>query len=868
MNKFFYVLTSFCLGLLLIALLSAPVIAQESSFVVSKSGDFSTNDLAFDRTDTLYILVVRPDIDFTDIEEMEFKLKPLPSGPKVSGLFTNNLDGSYTASLALDTTTTTTNVWELSVEIEDNQDNKFKATLPITIGVNNGAPPPGTGETIEVDGRITGLEDARIRVRSVWLAVTDATEIVDGDDNPISFADLFLGIQVDVLAVKTSDDSLEARRIHARIGESREGEIEAEGAISEIDTSSITVDGLTFVVTDSTDIRGSKGNNATIDSLRVGLFVSVEGHLQDTTLVADLVKVDEDEERKEKVEVSGPIDALTDTSFSVAGFTFFLDGETEFKGDDFLDISRNGLQVGAVVKVKGEYRSDGMLWALKIELEKNAGSELEEKGKIESIGDHTITLNGVTFTVDSTTAILTEDKQRTDFGALQVGMEVEVKAIQTSDGTYLALRIKIEQEKSQRVKQKGRISALTPNSITVLQTTFLTDSTTVIYDKEKNQILLSDLQVGMFVKVEGHEDATGTLFADRIRVKKQGGEHIEVTAPIDSLDDQEVLVAGIAFRVTETTVILDESEQRIPFSALAKDMLVEVKAKQLPDMTNIALRIKVKNPTNDELEVKGNITVIAGDTVRVEELPFLTDANTLYFDRSDNPLALADFSIGDFVEVKAVLDSSDNLLIVRMKLEEPASLQGSVDDTSSGNAAGKVHRGDNELNAVVVTQFLLVNTTVIVDANTFIVDISNSVVDASAITAGVLVDVNGVLTSTGDVLATSIRILDVLSPTSVGDADPAIAPDNFSLMQNYPNPFNPETKIQFRIPNSTHVTLKVYNLLGQEIARLVDGVLEAGVQTVRWNGSDHNGNPVSSGVYFYKIETTAFTKVMKMTLVR
>ncbi len=87
--------------------------------------------------------------------------------------------------------------------------------------------------------------------------------------------------------------------------------------------------------------------------------------------------------------------------------------------------------------------------------------------------------------------------------------------------------------------------------------------------------------------------------------------------------------------------------------------------------------------------------------------------------------------------------------------------------------------------------------------------------------------------------------------------------DNYSLSQNYPNPFNPTTSIQFAIPTSGFVTLKVYNMLGKEVATLVNGNLNAGNHSFNFNASN-----LASGVYFYKLESANFSDVKKMSLIK
>lgn len=88
-------------------------------------------------------------------------------------------------------------------------------------------------------------------------------------------------------------------------------------------------------------------------------------------------------------------------------------------------------------------------------------------------------------------------------------------------------------------------------------------------------------------------------------------------------------------------------------------------------------------------------------------------------------------------------------------------------------------------------------------------------------------------------------------------------PTDFALSQNFPNPFNPETKINFQIPSSGFVSLKVFDNSGKEVATLVSQTMDAGFHTASFNAAS-----LSSGVYFYKIETQGFVKVMKMALVK
>jgi hypothetical protein len=91
----------------------------------------------------------------------------------------------------------------------------------------------------------------------------------------------------------------------------------------------------------------------------------------------------------------------------------------------------------------------------------------------------------------------------------------------------------------------------------------------------------------------------------------------------------------------------------------------------------------------------------------------------------------------------------------------------------------------------------------------------------------------------------------------------------FSLMASVPNPFNPSTTIRYEVAQTSHIRLSIYNLLGQEVTRLVDAVQATGRYSVVWDGRNSLGQTVASGIYTYRMTTdTGFTDVKRMTLVK
>jgi hypothetical protein len=104
---------------------------------------------------------------------------------------------------------------------------------------------------------------------------------------------------------------------------------------------------------------------------------------------------------------------------------------------------------------------------------------------------------------------------------------------------------------------------------------------------------------------------------------------------------------------------------------------------------------------------------------------------------------------------------------------------------------------------------------------------------------------------------------DAVNPLGVTGVAGKVLPTVYSLSQNYPNPFNPSTVIEFALPKDAHVTLEVYNIIGQKVATLVDEVRPAGYHSVKFDGTN-----LSSGMYLYRLSTGQQTFLKKLLLMK
>jgi hypothetical protein len=122
------------------------------------------------------------------------------------------------------------------------------------------------------------------------------------------------------------------------------------------------------------------------------------------------------------------------------------------------------------------------------------------------------------------------------------------------------------------------------------------------------------------------------------------------------------------------------------------------------------------------------------------------------------------------------------------------------------------------------------------------------------------IDAGDTLLSDGDGTVSDIGAFSYVHPTAVINSGIG-APQNFSLMQNYPNPFNPSTTIRYGLPVRSDITLRIFNILGQQVAELVNGSQEAGYHELQFNASG-----LASGIYVYRLQAGSFVETRTIVL--
>jgi len=139
--------------------------------------------------------------------------------------------------------------------------------------------------------------------------------------------------------------------------------------------------------------------------------------------------------------------------------------------------------------------------------------------------------------------------------------------------------------------------------------------------------------------------------------------------------------------------------------------------------------------------------------------------------------------------------------------------------------------------------------------------------------AGDIFFIDGVKLELLPVAVTGVDEGALASAPEIGAVTNEVIPTEFSLSANYPNPFNPSTTIEYGVPEDAEIRLTVYNMLGQELITLAEGMHTPGRYSVVWDAKDGTGKSVSSGVYFYRINANGvsgknYQQLQKMVLMK
>ncbi len=740
------------------------------------------------------------------------------------------------------------NNWKVSIVAEQRSDNRYWA---LTIAILERS----SEFEIETKGIIASIQNNVVIVNNIHFVVTNATELLDRNNNLTPLASFKVGMLVEAKGMRQANGEVVATRIKIEDDVVGGDEIEFTGKITAIRVDSsaaglklqVSVDATLFEVNNQTVILGFNNEPISFFDLHVGEIVEIKGQTRSGNLPPLAVRIKrEDRNGGTDVEFTGVITALQDSTVLVNALpvrvvrsTVILDHNNNF-------ISLSDLRTGLLVEVHANLGPDSSFVATRIKVEDGSNDEVELYGFIEALTSNSITVLGVTFSVNDSTIVRDNANNLISFSALQVGMFVEIRGVRLLDGSLFATNIKREDFGNDEIELRGLITALGADNLTVSGVTFYVTNATVILDRNNVSIPFSQLAAGMIVEVRA-DFQSGRWVATKIHIEDGIDRIVEIRGRIERLLPTGFLMLGHEVRVTNTTIFLNEQNQPITFADLRTNDFVEVRAQLLTDSVLVALRVKREDNAGVEIEFTGSINVLSFTSITVGNILVRVDGATVYLDHNNQPIKITDLHLGMVVEVKALRQGDGTLLATRVKAEQRLALNGVISQVLG-----------NQLSIQGLPMQLTSGTTIF--------DQQNRPITAQALRANQRVDLVA-QTVQGQSQIVTLRIV-FSAPTSVAGTPSTNAPREFTLLQNYPNPFNPTTVIRFVLPQAGRATLAVYDVLGHRVRTLVDGVQPAGERSITWDSRDDRGAAVASGIYFYRLSANGVTQTRKLTLMR
>ena len=696
----------------------------------------------------------------------------------------------------------------------------------------------------QFQGKVTVITSNSLTVGSNEIFVDSNTVIMTQFHAGLSFSDLTVGDFVIIKAVKQTDGTYLAVVIWDQTSYTHK-EIEVEGNIESMTDSSISVKGTEFIVNSSTVILSRMTGLLKLSDLSVGQQVSVRGLMtNDSSYVALTINLSDEKFVKKDFVFEGPITEMDSSSLVVGKVKCYVDSATVIFADQGDMLNFSDLSLGDVVEVKATLQDDGTYKANRIKLENNKSKNtIEIGGVIDSVAADHLSIGGIKIFINSSSKIYSGFKQTVPFADLTGGTFVEINA-SLQDSVYYASQIRVMENKDFDVLITGAIDNIDGSNVTVGGVVFSTDDNTEILGTNRLPITIADLTVGQIVNVSAVAQTDGKYYAEKIRAVYFWRSFVIVEGPIDSLSENSITVLNKTFLVDSTTYVFGNWHEPLSFSSLSVGLKAEVKGTVDSNGTFKAQLIKI-HPAN-EFRLYAKIDSLISPQILLAGFSINTDSSTVFYDEFNRVTAFDSLSAGQFVEIQYTKTNSDEYVATRVEIEmRPGFI---------------VCHGI--LTMKNLTFFELSGSSFGFNNRTVMINSGYKSINSASINIGQQVTILAIPDKYGNLKVEQIQ-LNSDAITGVEKDKSEDLPTSFKLFQNYPNPFNPETKISFSLPYTQNVTLKIYNIIGQEVATLVNGSMNAGLHVV-----DFNGTNFASGIYFYSLRAGDFVAVKKMILLK
>ena len=464
---------------------------------------------------------------------------------------------------------------------------------------------PGNENEIELTGYVTELGTNSLVINGIAFFVDANTQYRGRHGMPFSFEQIMVGMLLEIKAALQTNGDLLAIRIKTEDDQHHGEEVEVTGNIDSLTTNSIILAQWEFFVDNQTVILDDHNMPITFGDLSVGNKVEVRAFRQlDNTYLAAWIKLEDVSENE--IEFTAQIESIAGNDITVGGITFATDSNTVFLDHNRMPVTIAALSVGMWVEVKGFKNLDGSYYASKIKIEDFVRTEIEIKGNITELTVAYLIVNGITFSVDSTTQVFDHLNNPILYSALQVGQLVEVNGDKTGETTAKARKIKLEG--NENIEIFGRITAINIDNIELNGLTIFVNENTMYLNHANQPITFSDLSVDQFVEVKMVKNPDSTLLALRIKIE-DGTNFSKINGFAGIVNGSSIQLPSGSYTINSETVVIDNNYNLMNANQLVSGQQVIVWAVTDASSNKTALQIqsKVTSPTGvDETPVVVN----------------------------------------------------------------------------------------------------------------------------------------------------------------------------------------------------------------------------------------------------------------------
>jgi hypothetical protein len=402
------------------------------------------------------------------------------------------------------------------------------------------------------------------------------------------------------------------------------------------------------------------------DYFKIGMLVEAVAVVDGNNLVA--IKVIEQKVNSDLYTMTGTIGGVGDNHILLAGVKILFNYDTKFYDIYGNLVNQTMLKIGLNVEVQYKKTTDGMVAVIIKALKTDDGQEVVIKGTLTEIRKDGITVDKTAMGTNADTKVYDEKGNLIDFGALRVGMTVEVKALKVNGG-LVALMIKIvSTQNNQYIEHKGIVTKILDGILIVGDKEFKFGADVKVYLPDGTLTDISHLKVGMEVYVYA-QDVNNVLVAIKIKIltSTDDNKYMELKGIIDELKDGSLTLSGKVFKFGQVVKVLRADGTVGGIDLLKVRMNVVIKAQYINGEWYIIQVNIVDNLSGDGFGGKGIITQVTKHSIIVIGKEFLTNSSTVVYLPDGSKGSLADLKEGLMVEIQGkIFDGEITALVIRI----------------------------------------------------------------------------------------------------------------------------------------------------------------------------------------------------------